>query len=196
MTRTRIALTVGTLGLAAVLGLTACGAPASPTNPAPAGAELSAEADALQALGFDTGLAAAPAPSADAAGAVGGSQSVGKVPSSGAPQSAGPGRHRHPRVAARRYLRKNTLHGEITVQTKDGFRTIVVQRGTVAAVTPTTVQVRSTDGYTLTWTFGDKLRVVQDRKVVPPTTLKNGQQIGVAGAKAGSATNARLIVIV
>ena len=182
MTRTRIALTVGTLGLAAVLGLTACGAPASPTNPAPAGADLAAEAEALQALGFDTGLAADPAPSPSA--------------SAGAAPSAGPDRKRHPRIAARRYLRKNTVHGEITVRTKDGFRTIVVQRGTVTAVTSTTVRVRSTDGFALTWTFGDKLRVVQDRKTVPAGTLKNGQQVGLAGAKAGSATNARLIVIV
>lgn len=179
MTRTRIALTLGALGLAGVLGLAGCGAAASPTNPAPAGADLSAEADALQALGFDTGLAADPSPSTPAPGA------------SAAPNA----KNRHPRIAERRFLRRNVLHGEITVQTKTGVRTIVVQRGTVTAVSATTVEVRSTDGFTLTWTFGANLRVVENLHKVGPTALKTGQQIGVAGARAGSTTDARLIVI-
>ena len=182
MTRTRIALTLGALGLAGMLGLAGCGAGPAASSAAPAGADLSAEADALQALGFDTGLAADPAPSAAAPGP------------SGAPDRDRPER-RHPRIAARRYLAHNTLHGEITVQGRDGIRTIVVQRGTVTAVTATTVRVRSTDGYTLTWTFDPKLRVVQDRRTVAPAALKTGQQVGVAGTKAGTATDARFIVI-
>ena len=176
MTRTRIALTLGTLGLAGLLALTGCGAAAGPTNPAPAAADLSVEADALQALGIDTGVAAAPEPSAPAA-------------------SAAPDKRRHPRIAIRRYLRKNTLHGEITVQGRDGVRTIVVQRGAVTAVTATTVSVRSTDGFTLTWTFAPNLRVVRNRAVVQATALATGVQVGVAGTRTGSATNARLIAI-
>ena len=81
------------------------------------------------------------------------------------------------------------------MQTKSGVRTIVVQRGTVTAVSPTTVGVRSTDGFTLTWTFGANLRVRENLHNVGPTALKNGQTIGVAGAQNGSATDARLIVI-
>jgi hypothetical protein len=81
------------------------------------------------------------------------------------------------------------------VQGKDGVRTIVVQRGAVTAVTSTSVTVKSTDGYALTWTFGDRLRVVQDKRTVAASTLKAGEQIGVAGAKDGSATDARLIAI-
>jgi hypothetical protein len=183
MTRTRIALTLGALGLAGVLGLAGCGAAASPTNPAPAGADLSAEADALQALGFNTGLAADPSPSAPAPGA------------SAAPNANGPAKNRHPRIAERRFLSRNVLHGEITVQTKAGVRTVVVQRGTVTAVSATTVEVRSTDGFTLAWTFGANLRVVENLHKVGPTALKTGQKIGVAGAQNGSATDARLIVI-
>jgi hypothetical protein len=166
MTRTRILLTVSTLGLAAVLGLAGCAA-------APAAVNLSDEAAALQAIGFDTGLAAAPTPSA-----------------SDAPKAT-----RERRAAVRRYLRKNTLHGEITLQGKDGVKIIVVQRGTVTAVSTTGISVRSTDGYALTWTYGDKLRVVQDRKTVATTTIKSGAEVGVAGTRDGSATTARLIVI-
>ena len=182
MTRTRIALTLGALGLAGVLGLAGCGAAAGPTNPAPGGADLSAEADALQALGFDTALATDPSPSV-APG------------DSTAPNANGQARKRHQRLAERRFLGRNVLHGQITVQTKSGVRTIVVQRGTVTAVSPTTVEVRSTDGYTLTWTFGANLRIVENRHKVGPTALENGQTIGVAGTQNGSAADGRLIVI-
>jgi hypothetical protein len=168
MTRTRMLLTVSSLGLAAVLGLAGCAT-------TPATANVSDEVAALQAIGFDTGLAAEPTP----------------APSVSAGAKAGKQR----RAAVRKYLRKNTLHGEITVQGRDGVRTIVVQRGTVTAVSAGGVSVRSADGFALTWTYGDKLRVVQDRRTVATSALKNGAEIGVAGARNGSATAARLIVI-
>lgn len=173
MTRTRIALTLTTLGLAGLLGLTGCGA-----GPAPAGAPVAVAADvadeayALAGLGLATGLEAAPAPS----------------------ESAAPGQARK-RPGARKYLRKNTLHGELTVQGKDGVKTIVVQRGTVTAVDATTVTVKSADGFTQSWTFGARLRVVQDRKTVETTAIKNGAEVGLAGAKDGARSVARLVVI-
>jgi hypothetical protein len=177
MTRTRIALTLCTLGLAGLLGLTGCGVGAGTTTAAAqAAADVTDEATALQAVGFNTGLAADPSPSA-----------------STAPDSATPRKDR--RMAIRKYLRKNTLHGDITVQGKDGVKTIVVQRGTVTAVTSTGVSVKSTDGFALTWTFGDKLRLVHDRKAVPTSALKTGQEVGVAGTRDGDATKARLIAI-
>jgi hypothetical protein len=181
MTRTRIALTLTTLGVAGTLGLAGCGVGAgnsTAASPAVLAADVSDEATALQAIGFDTGLAAdpTPAPSASAASAPG-----GKV--------------RKHRAAARRFLRGNTLHGEVTVQGKDGVKTIVVQRGTVTAVTSTSVSVKSTDGFAETWTFAGKLKVVQDSKAVQTSSLKTGAEIGVAGTKDGSADDARLIAI-
>jgi hypothetical protein len=170
-----MALALTTLGLAGALGLAGCGVAAgNPTNAAApvAAADLSEEAVALQAVGFDTGLAADPAPSAsDTAKA------------------------KHPRLAIRKYLRKNTLHGSVTVQGKDGVRTIVVQRGILTAVTSTGVSVKSTDGFTATWTFGNPLRIVQDKKKAETSALKTGQTIGVAGTQNGSTTSARLIAI-
>nr|WP_221381914.1 hypothetical protein [Actinoplanes polyasparticus] len=88
---------------------------------------------------------------------------------------------------ARAYLRKNTLHGEVVVSGKQGTRTLVVQRGTVTATDDKTLSVKSTDGFTLTWTKGDKLRL--------RGTLKTGAEVGVAGAEDGSATVARLVVV-
>jgi hypothetical protein len=161
MTRTRIALTLTTLGLAASLGLTGCGAGTPATN-------LTDEAYALTTVGLEA--EAAPSPS-----------------SSAEPKQRRPGLRKH--------LRKNTLHGEVTVQGKDGVKTITVQRGTVTAVDAQTVSVKSTDGFAQTWTFGDKLRVVQDRKAVERTALKTGAEIGLAGQKDGDRSVARLIVV-
>lgn len=181
--RTRMALILPTIGLAGVLGLAGCGAGAgSPSNLAAAGTDLADEATALAQVGFDTGLeGTTPDPSASASAATGAKPATGK-------QGAR-------RKAIRRYLRKNTLHGEITVQAKDGTKTIVVQRGSVTAVSGGSVTVKSTDGYTLTWTLGGKVTVVQDKKKVETSALKAGEQIGVAGTKDGTADDARLIAI-
>jgi hypothetical protein len=172
MTRTRTALTLTALGLAGLLGLTACGIGAGPA-PAATAADVADEAVALQAVGLQTALEATPAPSASAAG--------------------GPKKER--RHAVRKYLRKNTLHGEMTVQGKDGVRTIVVQRGKVTAVTGGRVSVESADGFALTWTLGDKVRVVQDKEKADTSAVKAGVEVGLAGARDGDATTARLIVI-
>jgi hypothetical protein len=182
MTRTRIALTLTTLGLAGVLGLSGCGIGAgssTATSPAVAVADVADEAYALQTVGFDTGLAADPAPSASASAAPdGGRKTRGER-----------------RAKLRKYLHKNTLHGEIAVQGKDGVKTIVVQRGAVTAVTSTGVTVKSTDGFTATWTFGDQLKIVQDRHAVAVSALKTGAEIGIAGTKDGSSDTARLIAV-
>lgn len=157
------------LGVAALVGLSACGTTSAPAN-------LAAEAAALQTVGFDTGLEA-PAP----------------APSAGADSRAEKRQER--RIKVRKYLRKNTLHGEMTVQTKDGVKTIVVQRGTVTAADGKTINVKSTDGYALTWTADADLKVVQDKKKVDATAIKAGTEIGVAGTKDGTVTTARLVAV-
>ncbi|HET6531297.1 MAG TPA: hypothetical protein VFH03_11900 [Actinoplanes sp.] len=134
---------------------------------APAAVDLAAEVSALQAVGLE----AEPAPAA-----------------SDAPGKAG-------RPALRKHLRKNTLHGEVTVQGKEGVRTIVVQRGTVTAVDAARVSVRSSDGYALTWTIGDRMRVVQNKRRTELSAVKTGAEIGVAGTKNGAEVTARLIVL-
>src|SRR5689334_16706012 len=132
---------VGLTGLIGLVGLAGCGQ--SPASSAPA--DSSPEAIALAAMGFDTGL-----------------EPAGVEPS-GAPD------HAVKRRALRVELRKNVLHGETVVQTKDGVQTIEVQRGEVTAVTANTVTVKSTDGFTLTWTFGPKFTVVQNKAKVATT---------------------------
>jgi hypothetical protein len=136
---------------------------------------LGPEAGALAAMGFDLGSAGI-APSAQAS-----PSTVDKVR---------PGRHK-----LRVFLRRNILHGEVVVQTKDGPKTIVVQRGTVTAIDAKSITVKSTDGFVLTWTFGDPLHVLEHRTTIQPSQVAVGAVVGVAGAKDGDQTTARLVVI-
>jgi hypothetical protein len=165
--------------MAGLLGLAACGRGSVVASPAEVVSDTatSAEAQALTAVGFDTSGSPVTDPVTDPA------------PS---PSTRAPGA----RVGAgRRLLRKNTLHGEVVVQTKDGTKTVDVQRGTVTAIDDKTVTVKSADGFTLTWTFGNPIRVVERRTTVQPSAVKVGTEIGVAGAKDGDTTTARLITI-
>jgi len=162
------------LGLTGVLAVAGCGISGGAATPS----DIADEAIALQQVGFDTGLADAGTPSP---GASAGAAAAGDAPA---------------RKTLRKYLRKNTLHGEVTLQTKkQGTKTVVVQRGSVTSVAADKVTVKSTDGFSLTWAFGDKLRIVQDKKTVEKSALKTGEEIGIAGTKDGSTNDARLIAI-
>ncbi|MEV4346791.1 hypothetical protein AB0J83_20225 [Actinoplanes sp. NPDC049596] len=159
MTRLRMVTAMTAAGVAGMLALSGCGAPA-------ATADLADETYALTAVGLGEAT-----PSASA---------------SAAPESKAPKEKGH-RKAGRAYLRQNTLHGEIAVQGKDGTRTIVVQRGTVTASDDKTISVKSSDGFALTWSRGEKLTVRGE--------LKNGAEVGVAGGKDGDKAVARLVVV-
>jgi hypothetical protein len=90
---------------------------------------------------------------------------------------------------------KGMMHGEAVVQTEEGTKTVVVQRGTVTAIDAKSVTVKSTDGFTLVWTFGDPLTVLERRTQVQPSAVAIGTEVGIAGAKSGDSPTARLIVI-
>ncbi|GAA0810271.1 hypothetical protein [Spirilliplanes yamanashiensis] len=138
------------------------------------------------ALALALPACAAPAPAPTAAEPVDLVAETQVLDELGADRAGKPGK-------ARRLLRKNTLHGELTVQTKNGPRTVVAQRGEVTAVDAAGLTVKSADGFTLTWTFGGKLRVRQDGKAAERTAITTGAQVGVAGAEDGAATVARLV---
>lgn len=179
--RNRLGLAVTTIAIAVVgtLSLAACGQPLTGTS------TMSPEASALTALGFTnsdvttggdaTTVQATTGPSAN-------------------PNGRRPLRLR--RLAIRRLaLRGHVEHGEVTVSTKDGDKTIDIQRGTVTAITGTTVTVKSTDGFTLTWTFGSPIQVIEHRTTVQPSAVAVGQVVGIAGTRDGGVVTARLMVI-
>jgi hypothetical protein len=177
---------VTTTALLVAVGLAGCGGPATERDAGPqtaveVAAAMGAEGQALAALGLDpTELDPAPAE-----------------------PEAVEGKTRQERIErwrdrreARVLLRRDALHGEAVVRTKDGgTRTVSVQRGEVTALDGTGMTVKSTDGFTQSWTFADDLRVVERRKTIHVSDLKVGTEVGVAGAKNADSTAARLIVV-
>ena len=178
----------------AMLGLTACGSADKAADAASAGGaggpavaaaaatDLTAESEALAAAGFDVAeLPGAP-----------GEPNPNPSGSPGAKKGDRPG-HPGPEGAL---LRKAVLHGELVVKNKEGeVKTVAVQRGEVTAIDDKSITVKSSDGFTLTWTFGKELKVVQGRDPYPRGNIKVGTEVGVAGVKDGSTVTARLIVV-
>ncbi|MEU2612572.1 hypothetical protein ABZ570_13485 [Micromonospora sp. NPDC007271] len=197
MARQGIVTGVTALFAAATLGLAGCGPAPLAQEPAKetaveVAAAMGADGQALTALGLDAAdldvdPVAAPVPSASA--------SVG--------EQAGPQDERRERAEewrkrhrARVLLRRNTLHGEVVVQARDGgTKTVAVQRGQVTAVDERSMTVKSPDGFTMTWTFDDKLRVVERRRTIQSSDIKVGTTVGVAGTRTGDSSLARLIVV-
>jgi hypothetical protein len=185
----RLALATAALAGIGLLGLTACqqGATAGPATAD--STTLTAEETALTSLGYAEDDVVTDAPAE-----VGGTPAPSASASKGG--KAGNGKHpRFKRLTIRRALGRNVEHGEVVVDTKDGPKTIVVQRGTVTAITATTITVKSADGYTATWTFGSPLHVVEHRSTIQPKDVAVGAAVGVAGTKQGDTDMARLIVI-
>jgi hypothetical protein len=179
----RMALATAALGAVALLGVAGCGLQA-----ANAAADMTPEASALTALGFSSDDVVpvsdpTPSPSASDAGHGG---------------ASGTAKAKHPalrRLTIRRALARNVEHGEVVVKTKDGDKTIDVQRGAVTAISSTTVTVKSSDGFSETWTFGSPIHVIDHRTTVQPSNVTTGETIGLAGTKSGSNLTATLMVI-
>lgn len=85
------------------------------------------------------------------------------------------------------------LHGELTVQTDDGPRTVVGQRGTVDTVDGSTLTVESTDGFTLDWTCADECRVVDAGVEVELSQLDVDAEVRVVGVRDGDDVLARIV---
>jgi hypothetical protein len=180
MRRIGIALLAAVLAAGALAGCGLRRDDGTGEQPVEVAAGLSPEAAALAALGYESDELA-----------------VSGVAPTSAPASvdAGPRWRHRPGPATRVWLRRNLLHGEVVVQTDDGARTVLVQRGEVTALSGTELSVASSDGYTQTWTLGDELRVIEARDTVDPQQLQPGDPVGVAGALAGDEPVARIVVI-
>jgi hypothetical protein len=190
-------IAVGVAGAVAMLGLAGCARLGQSSAPAADSQTLTSdfgwEAQALQSIGVDMAdlapaqAATDPAPTTSAATNPG--AKAGASPAAGG--AGAKRRHRLVRFA----FGRSALHGEAVVKTEDGTKTVVVQRGTVTAINSTSITIKSTDGYTLTWTFGTPITVIEKRSQVQPSAIAVGNQVGVAGDKTGSSPSARLIVV-
>lgn len=172
----RLLVGVVLTGTVALLGLTGCGRLGASSGDTET-TDVTWDGQALQAIGYAT-EDVAPAAAAD------------PQPSAGQGQQGQ--RVRHPRL---RYAFRNTLHAEAVVKTEEGTKTVVAQRGSVTAVDATSVTVKSSDGFTLTWKISDSSRVIVNRAKADLSAITVGTEVGVAGAKDGDTPTARLLVV-
>jgi hypothetical protein len=187
----RVALATAAFGAVALIGLTGCG-PADASNDLTASNDLSPQASALSAaFGLDPYEVTTDVPAAEPTP----SASPGAARDPGAAKDKG---GKHPGLRAlklRRALGPHVEHGEVVVQTKDGDKTVDVQRGTVTAINDTSVTVKSADGFTQTWVFGTPFHVIERRTSIQANAVAVGTQVGVAGIKNGATVTANLLVI-
>jgi hypothetical protein len=93
-------------------------------------------------------------------------------------------------------LRGDVLHGEFVVKDGDATKTMLSQSGEVTAVSSTELTVKSTDGFTATWTLSSSTTKVhgfalkQDGKDAAISAIKVGATVAVAGTKTTSTSGA------
>lgn len=115
------------------------------------------------------------------------------------PGSHDPGKH-GPGLRAWHGLRA-ALHGEAVVPHRDSdgkvvdgqYDTVVYQRGSVTAVSSSSISVKSPDGYTATYAVTSNTHVHKDGKIVAVTDLTVGDTVRVAGTRSGTTTTAKRI---
>lgn len=175
------ALAAATLAGCGLAGIDRAGQDGSEQTEVELAAALTPEGTALAALGFNPEQLATDDPVASA---------------DPEPDGAGPlWRAWRERRAARVMVRQHMLHGELVVQTADGTRTVLVQRGEVTEISDTGLTVTSADGFTQRWSFDERLRVIEARTTIAPQQLSVGAPVGVAGVRVDGDPTARLVII-
>lgn len=135
---------------------------------------------AVGAIGGGVAFAASDAGAPNGAVLAAATSSTAPSGGSAAPNAAAPNAHkRHP-------LLSRIEHGEFSVQTKQGEKVVDVQRGTVTAVNPTSVTVRSPDGFTATYAVGSGSKVRKDKQQSTIGAVQAGDRVLVAAQKSGS----------
>jgi hypothetical protein len=88
-------------------------------------------------------------------------------------------------------LRGDVLHSEATVKTPDGIKVVGSQSGKITDVGGAAVTVRSSDGFTRTYTVDKDTRIALNGTDGALTSLKSGDTVHVMGSKSGSTWHAR-----
>lgn len=136
-------------------------------------------------------------PSSDVVAALAASTSSPSPSQSPAPGMPGRGRHLGPRDIFGRF-EGNLLHGEATVQTRQGIEVVDVQRGRVIGVSATSITVQSTDNVTFTYVVTGQTKILD--LALPRGTkatisdVKVGDTVRIWAVRSGSTRTARLIV--
>jgi hypothetical protein len=94
----------------------------------------------------------------------------------------------------RHALGRRVLHGVVTVQTKEGTKTIIMARGEVTALSGDAITVKSSDGVETSFAINDDTRFGFRNEPDPSAELKVGEDAFVAGEKSGERAVARRVV--
>jgi hypothetical protein len=98
------------------------------------------------------------------------------------------------RVGWRHALGRRVLHGEVTVQTPEGVKTLVMARGQVTALSKEAITVRSSDGVETSFGIDGDTRFGFRNEPAPSAELKVGEDAFVAGEKSGDRAVAKRVV--
>jgi hypothetical protein len=91
-------------------------------------------------------------------------------------------------------LGRRVLHGEVTVQTQEGVKTLVMAYGTVSALSKDAITVKSSDGVETSFKLDGDTRFGFRNEPAPSAELKAGEDAFVTGEKSGDDTTARRVV--
>ena len=94
----------------------------------------------------------------------------------------------------RHALGRRVLHGEVTVQTQEGVKTLVMAYGTVSALSKDAITVKSSDGVETSFKLDGDTRFGFRNEPAPSAELKAGEDAFVTGEKSGDSTTARRVV--
>jgi hypothetical protein len=94
----------------------------------------------------------------------------------------------------RHALGRRVLHGEVTVQTKEGVKTLVLAYGQVTALSKDAITVKSSDGVETSFGIDGDTRFGFRNEPAPAAELKVGEDAFVAGEKSGDRATAKRVV--
>jgi hypothetical protein len=81
-------------------------------------------------------------------------------------------------------------HGEFTAHTKTGDKTLDTQRGVVTAVNTGSVTVKSTDGFTATYTLTPTTKVHKGTQTATTTQITTNDRVRILATKTGTTATA------
>lgn len=90
---------------------------------------------------------------------------------------------------------KRVLHGEFVTSGKTGYVTMDAQRGSVTAVSPTSLSLKSADGFTATYALTAQATVRNNGTAGTLADVKVGGDATVVAMKSGSTLTVKGIVI-
>ena len=148
---------------------------------------------ALALAGTGAGVAAAQTTSTPAAPAT----APNPAPVNPTPGAKHPGTHTgnrtHTGMGKHRGGLGRVEHGEFTVHTKTGDKVMDVQRGVVTAVNAGSVTVKSTDGFTSTYTLDPTTKVHNGKTTATVAQIATNDRVRLQATKTGSTVTAHHI---